>query len=397
VSLETFTFKAMRRDGTVETGVLDASSRDAAVALIGSRGAFAIEVAGAPAAHQGQLRIGADDLALGLRALATLLGSGIPIARGLAILPDLAPPGWLAAVPELRRRVAQGEHLAAALSASGLPLPSDVIGLIQAGEAGSGLTRAAEAAAQLLETRAAAKAALRSALAYPLLLAVAGSASVALLVGVVLPRFAGLLADTGQALPASTTLVLGLGGVARSALIPVLFALAGGVALWRAWIARPEGLGHWHRLLLEAPIVGPIRQAAAAASACSTLAALLDAGVPLAAALPHAARATGDRAIESRLLAARQHIARGEAIGAALGAERALTPTAVRLVRLGEETGQLARMLAHAGAIESAQALQRLQRAVRALEPALILLFGGLVMIVAAALLQAMYGLRPGG
>src|SRR5439155_23940113 len=364
-----FAFKAVRRDGTIETGIVEASDRGAAAALIGSRGAFAIQVtAEAPAPHA-RLRISADDLALGLRALATLLGSGIPIARALAILEDLVPVAWLAALPDLRQRVTQGEHLAAALEASPLPLPSHVIGIIHAGEAGSGLGAAVESAAQLLEARAATRAALRNALAYPSILTVAGSASVALLVGVVLPRFADLLADTGQVLPTSTRIVLALGSAVHGALIPALFALAGAGALWRAWVAQPEGLTRWHRLLLEAPAVGPIRRSAAAANACSALAALLGAGVPLAAALPPAARATGDRAVESRLLAARRRIATGEGVGSALQAENALTPTVVRLVRLGEETGRLTDMLAHAAAIESGLARQRLQRAIRMLEP----------------------------
>ena len=397
MSAGTFAFKAMRRDGTLEAGLVDAASRDAAVALIASRGAFPVEVAAESPARETRLRIPVDDLALGLRALATLLGSGIALSRALAILPDLVSPGWLAALPDLRQRVAQGEHLAAALEASRLPLPSHVIGVIQAGEGGSGLAAAVERAAQLLEARAATRAALRNALAYPAILAVAGSASVALLVGLVLPRFASLLADTGQALPASTRLVLALGAAMHAAFVPALLVIAAGVALWRTWIARPTGLEQWHRLLLDAPVVGPIRRSAAAAGACAVLAALLDAGVPLAAALPHAARAAGDGAMAVRLLAARRRIATGQGIASACGAEDALTPAAVRLVRLGEETGRLAGMLAHAATVESAQAMQRLQRAIRVIEPGLILLFGGLVMMVAAALLQAMYGLRPGG
>ncbi len=397
MSAGTFAFKAVRRDGALEAGVVDAASRDAAVALIASRGAFPIEVVAESPARETRLRIAADDLALGLRGLATLLGSGIALSRALAILPDLVSPGWVAALPDLRQRVAQGEHLAAALGASRLPLPSHVIGVIQAGEGGSGLAAAVERAAQVLEARAATRAALRNALAYPSILAVAGSASVALLVGVVLPRFAALLADTGQALPASTRLVLAVGAAMHAAFVPGLFVIAAGLALWRTWIARPTGMERWHRLLLDAPVIGPIRRSAAAAGACSVLAALLDAGVPLAVALPHAARATGDGAMAARLLAARRRIATGQGIASACGAEDALTPAAVRLVRLGEETGRLAGMLAHAATVESAQALQRVQRAIRVIEPGLILLFGGLVMMVAAALLQAMYGLRPGG
>lgn len=390
-----FAFRAVRRDGTIETGVLDAPDRDGALALIRTRGAFPLEVAPRQGTALPRVRVSTDDLALGLRSLASLLGAGIPLGRALEVLPELVPVGWAAALPELRARVEQGERLSAALSASSLPLPPHVVGIIEAGEAGSGLAAAMESVARLLEARAATRAALRSALAYPVMLALAGSASVAILVGVVLPRFATLLIDAGQRLPFSTRLVLTAGMLVRTSWLPAVVVAAAAVLLWRQWVARPDGCTRWHRLLLGAPAIGLIRRSAAAASGCSALAALLDAGVPLATALPHAARATGDRAVEATLLAARARIAVGERISAALTAEGAFTPTVARLVRTAEETGELTGMLAHAAQLESAQALRRLQGLIRVLEPALILVFGGVVVVVAAALLQAMYGLRP--
>jgi general secretion pathway protein F len=390
----TFAYKAVRRDGSREAGVIEASSRQEAVAILGTRGAFAVEVAPS-AANQERARVSAADLALGLRALATILASGIPLARALVILEDLLPDAWLAALPDVRHRVEQGERLADALEASALPLPSEVIGILAAGEAGSGLVAAADSAAALLENRAAARAALHSALAYPSMLALAGSASVALLVGVVLPRFANLLTDYGQSLPLSTTIVITVGTAARVVLVPVLLVLAIVAALLPAWLARSDRMLRLHRALLTLPGVGQIRAATATANACSSLAALLNTGVPLGVAIGHAARAAGDREIEARLLRARHRIGTGERISAALKTEEAFTPTTVRLVRIGEETGKLAEMLTQASRIEATQALQRLQRLTRRLEPALILAFGGVVMIVAAALLQAMYGLRP--
>jgi type II secretory pathway component PulF len=213
----------------------------------------------------------------------------------------------------------------------------------------------------------------------------------------VLPRFGELLADTGQALPAATRLVLAVGTAAHVALVPGLCAAAAAMAMWRSWVSREEGRKRWHGLLLAAPVLGPIRAACASGNACSALAALLDAGVPLATALPYAARASGDSQVESRLLAVRNRIAAGASLSSALTVERALTSTAVRLVRLGEETGRLSHMLSHAGGLESRRGLQRIQRTIRIIEPAFILAFGSVVMIVAAALLQAMYGLRVRG
>ena len=99
--------------------------------------------------------------------------------------------------------------------------------------------------------------------------------------------------------------------------------------------------------------------------------------------------------IEAELEVAGGSIQAGHSIGVALERAGALTPTAVRLVRLGEETGRLSTMLQHGASIETADALSRLGRLVRLVEPVLVFLFGGLVMFVSAALMQAMYALRP--
>jgi general secretion pathway protein F len=95
------------------------------------------------------------------------------------------------------------------------------------------------------------------------------------------------------------------------------------------------------------------------------------------------------------LLAAREAIAHGDRLSAAVEREGALTPVVVRLIRAGEESGRLAAMLDHASRIEGDRAAQLVRNAVRLLEPALILAFGALVALVAAALMQAVYAARP--
>jgi general secretion pathway protein F len=392
-----YAFRALRRDGVAEDGVLVAPTRDAAVASLAARGVFATSLEEVTLRDlDRRVRVSIDDLALGLRSLATLLEAGVSASRALGLLVDLAPTSWVVPLADVRRQVGEGGRLSNALARSGLGLPEDVIGLIEAGEAGSGLGRSIQRAAELLERRAATRAAVRNALAYPTLLAVAGSASVALLVGVVLPRFAGLLAEYGQQLPVSTRLVLALGAVAKVTLIPLLLALGVGAV----WVRHRMHDVAWqralHRWLATLPAIGAIRRANATAQACSALAALLESGVPLADALPFASRASGDRAMEQAMMSARDGIAKGERLSVALTTAGGMTPVAVRLVRVGEETGELAAMLAHAGRIEAGSALQRVQRITRAIEPLMVLGFAAIVMLVATALLQAMYGLRPG-
>ena len=107
--------------------------------------------------------------------------------------------------------------------------------------------------------------------------------------------------------------------------------------------------------------------------------------------------AAADQAVGERIAAARVDVDRGERLATSLRHHEALTPAALRLVAFGEQSGQLAAFLQHAARLESAAAQRAIQRAVTLLEPVLILAFGAVVAFVAAALLQAVYSVRPAG
>jgi general secretion pathway protein F len=391
----TYSYRAVRADGSLELGVLDAASDSAASALLADRGLFPVDVALHAAPEERRSRIPAADLALGLGVLGDLLDAGLSVGRALQSLDDLAPASWRPALGPVRESVREGRTLASALAAAPLEIPALVIGIVQAGEGGSGLAGAVRRAATIMEEQAATRAAVRAALVYPAILAVAGLASISLLVGIVLPRFERILADLGQALPPTTRLVLHAAAAARAMALPLAATLVVGLVLWRSWTRTGDGRRRWHDLLLAVPVVGATRLAAATARASAAIAALLESGVPIAPALVHAARASGDAALAARLLASRDAIVHGARVGVALERQRAMTPTAIRLVRAGEESGRLGAMLVHAAKLERARAAQLTASAVRLLEPALIVLFGGLIALVAAALLQAIYAVRP--
>lgn len=390
-----YSYRAARADGAIELGVLDAESHAAAASALSARGLFPMEIRVEAEASSGRNRLPARDLALGLRMLATLLESGLSMTRALAALEELVPDSWCEALPIIARNVREGRSLAAALAASPVEFPPVVLGIVQAGEGGSGVALAVQRAAELTEQVAATRAAIIAALAYPCILGVAGAASVALLVGVVLPRFGAILADLGQPLPATTRFVLGFATTARTLALPGLIVLIAALFIFRAWRTTSTGARSWHELLLRVPLLGDVRRSAATARASAALAALLESGVPVSVALIHGARACGDAALGARLLAARESVVVGQGIARALAAAQAMTPTAIRLVQAGEETGRLASMLAHAAKLERDLADRKLHAAVRLLEPGLILVFGGIVAVVAAALLQAIYSVRP--
>jgi type II secretory pathway component PulF len=389
-----YRYRAARPDGAIEIGSGVAESADAIAGRIRARGYWVLEVHEDPL-WSSQRRMSADDLAVGLRLFASFLESGLPMARALAALEDVAPDPWREVLPGVREAVRRGESLATALAAAPRPFPPVVIGIVRAGEIGSGLPRALARAATLAEGIARTRAALRAALAYPCVLAVAGMSALGLLVGVVLPRFAAILGDLGQALPATTQIVLEVGALARALMIPGIIAGGALLATGHAWIESPSGRLRWHEWLLSVPSVGAVRRASATSRIACALAALLESGVPMAAALPAAAAAGGDTAIARRLTRVRERIVSGESLSAALGAERAATTTIERLVRAGEESGQLVEMLDRGAMIERERAERSVQQFVRVLEPGLIVAFGGVVAFVAAALLQAVYSVRP--
>ncbi len=390
-----FAYRAAFADGRIADGTLDAESDEAARSSLATRGLYVIELSDRGPRREQRTAIGAADLALGLRILADLLDSGLPVARALHAFEDLAPKGWRRALPAIRQSVREGQGLATALANAPVQIPALVIGIAQAGEAGAGIGPAIRRAAELTESMSETQAAVRSALAYPAVVAVAGVSAITVLITVVLPRFAKILADLGQELPASTRLVLRLSDAAHAALIPFVLAVVMATVALHAWTSTDAGRRGWHAMLLELPVIGTVRRGSAVARMAHSLGALLESGVTLAAALPFAARATGDAELEARVLAARATVTAGQTLSHALDLHRAGTVTTMRLVRAGEESGRLSSMLAHAARIEQQRADRLVRTAVRMLEPALLLTFASIVGLVAAALLQAIYSVRP--
>lgn len=375
--------------------MIEADSRDAVAASLARRGMLPLEIRLDQSGGRDRGRLTGADLALGLRMLATLLESGLSMSRALSAFDDLAPASWKRGLPSIREAVREGHSLSDALDASTLAVPSLVIGVIQAGEAGSGVAAAVQRVAEMMESVAATRSTIRQALAYPILLAVSGAASVAVLVGFVLPRFERILADLGQSLPASTRLVLALAGAAHASTLPALLASGVLFLAWRTWTRTESGHRRWHGLLLEVPVLGGVRRSAAAARAAAAMEALLGSAVPISSALVHAARAAGDAAIAAGMTAARESILKGGSIATSFAQQRCFPSASLRLIRAGEETGRLAEMFGHVAKLEKERAERAVRLAVRMLEPALVLVFAMIVALVAAALLQAVYSVRP--
>lgn len=391
----TFRYRALRRDGALAEGTLEATDMAIAIQSLAARGLLAVEVRPHRRPWPPSRPPGWADLASGLRLLANLLRSGLPLDRALDIFQGCAPPGWAPIIPGAIARIRQGAGLGQALQGDDSGIPPIITSILDAGSAGVGGAEAVERAASMAEATAATHAAVRQALAYPAVLLVTGSASLGFLTFVILPRFAAILADLGQAPPPLTRLVLAGGLAAERFWLPTAALGLGGALAWKLWVRDAAGRLAWDALLRRLPGLGGPRIALASARAAAAMGALLESGVTLPKALAHGADGCGDQAAAAAILEAREAIVGGDSPSRALARSGALTPVASRLARVGEETGRLGPMLVEAARLDQAHAERLIRGAVRLIEPAFILLFGGLVGLVAAALLQALYGVRP--
>src|SRR5438132_6296567 len=203
-----FRYRAARADGGIVEGLVDASSASQASATVTDRGLFPLTVTPAPTAETSRRPASRRDLAVVFQSIAALVSAGVPLERAVASSEALARGALRDTLAAARTRLHEGEGLAQALGRACGVVPGIVLGMLRAGERGSQLPLAIGQVATHLEQEAELVARVRQALAYPLLLAVVGIASILVIGTVIVPRFAELLGDLGQEVPPATRILL---------------------------------------------------------------------------------------------------------------------------------------------------------------------------------------------
>jgi general secretion pathway protein F len=389
-----YTYRAARTDGRIVSGTLQSSQAAEAAAALVDRGLFPLTIEVELEREPGGRSAPRRELAIVFRSIASLVSAGVPLDKALVASEAVASVRLKALLTEATTKLRQGESLAGALQqATGL-VPALAIGMIRAGERGGRMSRALEEVATQLELEAELMSRVRQALAYPMLLATVGTATVLVITTVVVPRFAELLEGAGQQLPPATRFLLSTSSLVQHHGWLIAAAIIGVLLLGIRWRRTAAGALRWDRGLLALPLLGAIRRALASARCCRALGGMLESGMPLLAALDAVGPALGDREVAARLGRARELVAQGVSLTQALDRSQVLNPAALQLVAVGESSGQLALMVERAGSLAAQHAERGIRNLVNLLEPALIVTFGALVAFVASALLQAVYGLR---
>jgi type II secretory pathway component PulF len=396
-----FRYRAATADGGMVEGVLQAPSREQAVEQLRRQQLVPVAVDLAKADARGAATLGVlrgntrRDLALWTRTLATLLGAGAPIDRALSVArSQVAHPAVVAAADDIRRRVVAGAALAEAMRAHPEVFGAMHAAMIEAGEATGALDRACDLLADYLDEDAAWRDQLQTALLYPALMSAVATVGTLVLLLVVVPRFSALLADLGGTLPLSTRVLVTVGGVVAQWWWLVLLGAALAVLGVSAWLSTPAVRAAFHARRLSWPVLGAFERALATARFTRGLGVLLDGGLPLLSAWRLAQGGVTNVAVSAGLSRAADDVSRGVPVATATAA--VLSPLASQLLAIGEESGQLAALSLRAAAAHEREVQRTLRVATGLIEPTLIVVFGGIVGLVALAMLQAIYAVNAG-
>lgn len=399
--MPSFPFRAIDARGHRQRGALDAPTASVATQVLESRGLIVLDVGTPRVSPRGVTRAsygraGGGAVVDVTRALAGLLGAGLPLSRALAAAESVSAPGIAARLAAVRERVGRGDPLATALAGQPELFSALYIGLVRAGERAGDLSGTFERLADQLERESELRSKLISAAIYPALLAVVGLSAVLLLLLFVLPRFAGVLTGAGAALPRSTTMLLELSVLTQRywflLLLPVI-----AVAAASAWVtSSSHGRRAWASFLLRVPLVSAMRREMLAARFARMMSVLLSGGAPALSALEDAALSMGDPVARDVVLDARARVREGVPLNRAFADAGFFPALLPQLVGLGEETGRLAEFLRKAADLFEQRTSRATARLVALAEPLMIIALGVVVGSVALSLLQAIYGINAG-
>ena len=387
-------------------GSLDGDSQEAVAARLQQDGVIPVSItastdAGSSSAPAQQLarRLGLGkpttaDLVLFTRQMYTIVKSGIPLLRGLRGLAGSTHNTVLRhALEDILRSLEAGRDLATSFGRHPELFPEIYLNIIAVGEATGTLEPAFMRLGEYLRQEQELQDRVKSALRYPLIVIVTIAVAVGIITTFVIPRFAPLFRVLGNDIPLPTRIIMGASEIARRDwywVLAVGAAVIGGV---RAYVRTPDGRLRWHRLLLALPVVGPLAHQAILARLSRTLSIAITAGMPMLQTLAIIARVCGNDYMAERMLRLRDRVERGEPLSRAAATVGMFPPLVLQMIAVGEETGELPELLDEVAGFYEREVEFALATLSAAVEPILIVLVGGMVLILALGVFLPMWNM----
>jgi general secretion pathway protein F len=367
-----------------ERGLLPLAVDEVAEKQTGGRRSFAIRRGISPM-----------DLALVTRQLATLVRSSMPLEESLlAVSQQSEKPRLKSILLGVRSRVMEGHSLAEGLAEFPQAFPELYRATVAAGEQSGHLDDILERLAEYAEVRQQLRQRVSQAMIYPIILTLLSLVIVSGLLVYVVPKVVGVFENTGQELPALTAGLIALSDFMRAHGLVLAITVIVAVWLIRRLLRRPGPERRYHSFLLRIPVVGRLVRGVNTARFTRTLSILAGSGVPVLDAMRIAGEVVNNVPMREAVDEAAVRVREGAPIGASLGASKIFPPMTMHLISSGEQSGQLEKMLERAAVSQEREVDGLISTMLSILEPVLILMMGGLVLLIVLAILLPIFELN---
>lgn len=377
--------------GQKVTGTLTAPNEREVISILSGQSLFPVQVTTgkvtAPGAH---LRVRGQIMAVVFGQLASLLRSGVPLLRAIAVLKDQTSNKNLKIIlEEVYHRVEEGNTLADAMARFPRAFSEMAVNMVRAGGEGGFMEDALERVATFTEQQEDLKSRTISAMVYPLLLGSAGTIVVTGLIVFFVPKFAVMfdrLRQRGE-LPWATDVLLWISDTTRQWgwLILIVAVIAG---FWlKLRLSTPEGRRMSDLVKIKIPLAGRVFLSFAVARFCRVLGTLLHNGVPILKALEISRDASGNRVLSEAIARASENISSGHSLAGPLGSSGHFPKMVVEMIAVAEESNTLDKVLVDLADDLEKRTSRQLDLMVRLLEPIMLIILAVVVLLVVVALL----------
>ena len=395
-----FAYTALDAGGARRTGAIEAESRDAAVAHLAAEGRFVLEIregahsaaaSVAPASGR-RKQPSRQDLALFTRRMADLSTAGLPLDRVLQVVSEQSESLALKEVAlDALAEVRSGLPVSQALAKYPKLFPDVFTQTLRAGEASGQFGEVAGRLADFQEKEVARRSQIVSALVYPAILALTAVFVIIFLLTFVVPRLSGIFQDMGNDLPITTKILLGSTDFLTRNWVLVVGTLVGTVVGLRFWFSTPAGAEARDRFLLRAPVIGPVITKATISRFARVLGTLVYGGVQILEAIEIAGLSAGNRVFHRSAREVEHEVRAGRPIAEAMRDAGTFPPVLTHMVAIGEETGDLPKMLGRVSDSMDFEVDTGMRRLVSFVEPVIVLSMGAIVGFVVLSVLLPIF------
>ena len=388
-----FAYIGTDKSGRKTKGEITSSNANVAKAELRKQGINATKVSkkggGLSALLNAGQKVGASDIALFPRQLATMMKAGVPLVQSFEIVADgIDNPAMKDLILKIRDDVSSGNSFAAAVKVHTEHFDELFCNLIDAGEQSGSLETMLDRLATYKEKTEALKAKIKSAMNYPVAVLVVASVVSGILLVKVVPQFEEIFAGFGAELPEFTQMVVDMSRFMTAWWYMIVAAIAGFIFAYKAMLKRSKKMQDGQeRLMLKMPILGDILDKSCIARFARTLSTTFAAGVPLVDALESVSGAAGNVVYLEAILKIKDDVSSGIQLNYSMKQQNVFPNMLIQMVSIGEESGALDGMLDKAATYYEEMVDNAVDGLTSLMEP-LIMSFLG---VVIGGLIIAMY------